>query len=59
MRFLCRFGRHSWAFVAMRDSRRIDIPMHTFHVCTLIERCRRCGLRWTRTNAPMPKRVRT
>jgi len=54
----CRRGWHSWRFVAMRDARRIDIPYHAFHVCTLAEQCRRCPLTRTTTGAPIPKRPR-
>lgn len=56
--FLCRHGRHSWAFVEMTNARVVVADSHTAAICRLVERCRRRDLVRTNSNAAVPKRVK-
>lgn len=53
----CRHGWHDLRFVSMSDVRTVDVPGHQLHhICRLVERCERCGLKRTRHHADLPKR---
>lgn len=58
-RWLCRRGRHSWAVQSVTHCRSVYVPGGVINLATLTQQCRRCGLRWNRYRAPMPKRVST
>ena len=56
----CRHGFHRFVFVSMSNVRDVAAWSEggSFHVCNLVERCERCGLRRTNDYAHVPRRVR-